>query len=311
MPCTIVIKIGTSSIIDETTHTVRYSLLEGIATTIASLREDGFRVILVSSGAVGFGLMRLDLASRPDSLSCKQALAAVGQAQMMSAWVNVFAEKGMTAAQVLLTQGDISCPQRYENAVRTFHRLLSFGVVPIVNENDTLSTEGLKIGDNDTLGAITAAMNRASYLFLLTDVEALYASNPKYNANASRIDLVNSIGSLKNHIDSSNLGAGSANGTGGMATKLRAAEMASDAGIFTVITSSSRPSVVNEILEYYTEQRMDKLASAISDSFMTDADSSDEEDARVRPHHTLFMPSPPQSATSESPRGYLVPSLVF
>lgn len=188
--------------------------------------------------------------------------------------------------------------------MRTFNKLLSFGVVPIVNENDTISTEELRIGDNDTLGAITAAMNGASYLFLLTDVEALYASNPKYNANAPRIDLVSSIGSLKNHIDSANLGAGSANGTGGMATKLRAAEIASEAGIFTVITSSSRPSVVNDILEYYTDQRMDKLASSMSDSFMTD--SSDEED--VRPHHTLFMPSPPQSAVA-SPCGSRLPSI--
>lgn len=180
--------------------------------------------------------------------------------------------------------------------MRTFNKLLSFGVVPIVNENDTLSTKEMKIGDNDTLGAITAAMNAASYLFLLTDVEALYVTNPRYNANAPRIDLVNSISSLKDHIDFSNLGAGSANGTGGMATKLRAAEIASDAGIFTVITSSSRPSVVSEILEYYTDKRMDELASAISDSFMTDADSSDDED--VRPHHTLFMPSPSQSAST-------------
>lgn len=189
--------------------------------------------------------------------------------------------------------------------MRTFNKLLSFGVVPIVNENDTLSTRELRIGDNDTLGAITAAMNGASYLFLLTDVEALYASNPKYNAKAPRIDLVSSIGSLKNHIDP-DLGAGSANGTGGMATKLRAAEIASEAGIFTVITSSSRPSVVNEILEYYTDQRMDKLASAMSDSFTTDADSSGDED--FRPRHTLFMPSPPQSAFA-SPCGSRAPSI--
>lgn len=165
--------------------------------------------------------------------------------------------------------------------------------MPIVNENDTLSTKEIQIGDNDTLGAITAAMTDASYLFLLTDVDALYASNPKYDVHASRIDLVTSISSLKSRIDSSNLGAGSANGTGGMATKLRAAEIASAAGIFTVITSSSKPSVVAEILEYYTEERIDKIASIVSDPLVTNAALVDKE--VTRPLHTLFLPTPSRS----------------
>lgn len=171
--------------------------------------------------------------------------------------------------------------------------------MPIVNENDTLSTKEMQIGDNDTLGAITATMAQASYLFLLTDVSALYVRNPKFDIYAPRIDLVSSISSLKNHIDCANLGAGSANGTGGMATKLRAAELASDAGIFTVITSSSNPSVVTDILDWYTQERMERLASVMGDSFMTDADLSDEEDGR--PLHTLFFPSPPQSPSSPTP----------
>lgn len=165
--------------------------------------------------------------------------------------------------------------------------------MPIVNENDTLSTKEIQIGDNDTLGAITAAMTDASYLFLLTDVDALYASNPKYDVRASRIDLVTSISSLKEHMDPSTLGAGSANGTGGMATKLRAAEIASAAGIFTVITSSSRPSVVAEILDYYTEDRIGQIASMISSTFVENAASVGKEDGR--PSHTLFFPSTSRS----------------
>lgn len=178
--------------------------------------------------------------------------------------------------------------------------------MPIVNENDTLSTKEIQIGDNDTLGAITAAMTGASYLFLLTDVDALYASNPKYDVRASRIDLVTSISSLKDHIDASTLGAGSANGTGGMATKLRAAEIASAAGIFTVITSSSRPSVVAEILEYYTEDRIGKIASTVSTPFVANPGSADRED--TRPLHTLFFPSASRSSFQALP-GFGIPSI--
>lgn len=166
-------------------------------------------------------------------------------------------------------------------------------------------------------------MIHASYLFLLTDVDSLYESNPKYDIHASRIDLVRSISSLKDRskpssidcpcvplltklpVDSSNLGPGSANGTGGMATKLRAAEIASAAGIFTVLASSSRPSVVSEILEYYNDERMFDLASTTSDSFHTIAVSSDKD---ARPLHTLFFPEPsPRQPPSLTPLGFRIP----
>ncbi|KAF2272505.1 glutamate 5-kinase [Westerdykella ornata] len=279
---TIVIKLGTSSLIDETTHDIQYDIVAGVASTVAALRDGGYRVVLLSSGAVGFGLLRMGLPSRPSSLLGKQALAAIGQGEVMSMWSNVFSQRGIAVAQVLLTHDDIASPKRYDHAVNTFNELLSIDVVPIVNENDTLSTKEIQIGDNDTLGAITATMVHASYLFLLTDVDSLYASNPKHDVHASRIDLVTSISSLRERLDFSDLGAGSANGTGGMATKLRAAEIASAAGIFTVIASSSRPSVVSEILEYYDGERMGNGASSES--------SGDTEDGR--PLHTLFFPDP-------------------
>ncbi|OJD29657.1 glutamate 5-kinase [Diplodia corticola] len=285
MSRTVVIKLGTSSIIDETTHSIRYSLVQDVASTIAALRDSGCRVVLVSSGAVGFGLQQMGFASRPDNLSGKQALSAIGQAEMILMWSKVFAQRGITVAQVLLTHDDIASPERYDNAVRTLNELLSIGVVPIVNENDTVSTKEIQIGDNDTLGAITTVMIRASYLFLLTDVDALYESNPKYDVNASRIHFVTSISSLKDRIDSSNLGPGSTSGTGGMATKLRAAEIASEAGIFTVLASSSRPSVVSDILKYYDDEPMLDSISMMSESFSVSGDSKG-----VRPLHTLFIP---------------------
>lgn len=206
---------------------------------------------------------------------------------------------------------------RYDNAVRTFDELLAMDVVPIVNENDTLSTKEMQIGDNDTLGAITAAMTEASYLFLLTDVDALYTTNPKVDRHAPRIDVVSSVALLKAHLAATHvdLGAGSANGTGGMATKLRAAELASDAGIFTVIASSARPSVVGDILAYYTPARMDRLVTVLGgdgarESFVTDAEwmsagygDEEEEEAggKPRPSHTLFFPSPIHSPAASSP----------
>ncbi|XPS78639.1 Glutamate 5-kinase [Ascochyta lentis] len=289
LPCTVVIKIGTSSIIHEATNDVRISLVRNVVSTVAALRGAGYRVVLVSSGAVGFGLLRMHCRSRPRRLSGKQALAAIGQGEMISMWSNIFAETKTAVAQILLTHDDVSTPKRYDNAVRTFNELFSIGVVPIVNENDTLSTKEIRIGDNDTLSAITAVMVQASYLFLLTDVDSLYASNPKYDAHASRIDLVTSVSSLRNRIDSSNLGAGSPNGTGGMETKLRAAELASAAGISTVIASSSDPAVVSEILEYYNDHRLETLASEAANSTSSKDTSSEGEDD-VRPPHTLFLP---------------------
>lgn len=178
--------------------------------------------------------------------------------------------------------------------------------MPIVNENDTLSTKEIQIGDNDTLGAIAAAMTGASYLFLLTDVDGLYASDPRRDARAPRIDLVTGpVGPLRDRIGASpagGLGAGSAGGTGGMATKLRAAEIASAAGVLTVIASSSRPSVVAEILAYYTEDRIRRIASVASGSSAADAaGGAPDRGEEARPMHTLFFPSTGRSSLRAPP----------
>ncbi|KAJ3530263.1 hypothetical protein NM688_g7734 [Phlebia brevispora] len=232
---TIVIKLGTSSIVHETTHQPLLSTLSSLVETVIELREHGHKVVLVSSGAIGVGLKRMEMPSKPKSLSGKQALAAIGQGRLIALWDNLFGQFGQPIAQVLLTRGDISDRTRYLNAVNTFKELLHLGVVPIVNENDTVSVSEIKFGDNDTLSAITSSMIHADYLFLLTDVDSLYTANPRKDPSAKAIDVVSSISAIRSQVSTKTLG--SSLGTGGMETKLIAAEIATAAGVTTIITS--------------------------------------------------------------------------
>ncbi|KAI0823911.1 glutamate 5-kinase [Trametes gibbosa] len=245
---TIVIKLGTSSIVHETTHQPLLSTLSAVVETVVHLRAEGHKVVLVSSGAIGVGLKRMEVATRPKALSKKQALAAIGQGRLIALWDNLFGQLGQPIAQILLTRGDISDRTRYLNAVNTFKELLSMGVVPIVNENDTVSVSEIKFGDNDTLSAITSSMIHADYLFLLTDVDGLYTSNPRKDPNAARIDVVTSIAAIRSQVSTSTLGSNL--GTGGMETKLIAAEIATAAGVLTVVTSSKDPKNIFRIIEY-------------------------------------------------------------
>jgi glutamate 5-kinase len=177
-------------------------------------------------------------------------LAAIGQGRLIALWDNLFSQLGQPIAQVLLTRGDISDRTRYLNAANTFKELLSMGVVPIVNENDTVSVSEIKFGDNDTLSAITASMIHADYLFLLTDVDGLYTANPRKDPSARLLEVVDSVASIRTQVSTTTLG--SSLGTGGMETKLIAAEIATAAGVTTVVTSSRRPQVICDILEYHT-----------------------------------------------------------
>ncbi|KAI9059766.1 glutamate 5-kinase [Trametes sanguinea] len=245
---TIVIKLGTSSIVHETTHQPLLSTLSAIVETVVHLRSQGHKVVLVSSGAIGVGLKRMEVATRPKALSKKQALAAIGQGRLIALWDNLFGQLGQPIAQILLTRGDISDRTRYLNAVNTFKELLSMGVVPIVNENDTVSVSEIKFGDNDTLSAITSSMIHADYLFLLTDVDGLYTSNPRKDPDAARIDVVTSISAIRSQVSTSTLGSNL--GTGGMETKLIAAEIATAAGVTTVVTSSKDPKNIFRIIDY-------------------------------------------------------------
>lgn len=281
-PCTIVIKLGTSSIVHEETHQPLLSTLSSVVETVVHLRAQGHKVVLVSSGAIGVGLKRMNIASRPKSLSGKQALAAIGQGRLIALWDDLFGHLEQPIAQVLLTRADISDRTRYLNAVNTFKELLSMGVIPIVNENDTVSVSEIKFGDNDSLSAVTSSMIHADYLFLLTDVDGLYTSNPRKDPSAKFIEVVTSISAIRSQVSTTTLG--SSLGTGGMETKIIAAEMASGAGVSTIITSSKRPENILTIIEYHNSIK--RLSGSASPSI--------ENTPRPPsvPLHTMFTASP-------------------
>ncbi|KAJ7032793.1 glutamate 5-kinase [Mycena alexandri] len=291
-PCTIVIKLGTSSIVHEKTHQPLLSTLSSVVETVVSLRQLGHKVVLVSSGAIGVGLKRMDMASRPKSLSGKQALAAIGQGRLIALWDNLFGQLEQPIAQVLLTRGDISDRTRYLNAVNTFKELLSMGVVPIVNENDTVSVSEIKFGDNDTLSAVTSSMIHADYLFLLTDVDGLYTSNPRKDPLAKQIEVVASIAAIRSQVSTNTLG--SSLGTGGMETKLIAAEIATGAGVTTIILSSKNPENISSIIEYHNSQRSlpgTPLETRSGRTSPTVEPSDPTTPTLPRPPHTVFTAS--------------------
>ncbi|KAF2113475.1 glutamate 5-kinase-like protein [Lophiotrema nucula] len=254
---TIVIKLGTSSIVDEKTHQPLLSILSVIVETATKLRLDGHRVVIVSSGAIGVGLRRMDLDKRPKHLPKVQALAAIGQSRLMSLWDQLFGHVRQPIAQILLTRNDIADRTQYQNAQNTFFELLNMGVIPIVNENDTLAVTEIKFGDNDTLSAITAGMVQADYLFLMTDVDCLYDKNPRTNPDAKPIETVEDISELEADVSS----AGSSLGTGGMSTKIVAARLATSAGVTTVITKSSKPGNISSIISYAEAQKAAMISS--------------------------------------------------
>lgn len=221
-----------------------------IVEMVVNLRRDGHRVLIVSSGGVAVGLKRMRLAKRPKHLSGVQAIAAIGQARLIGLWDDLFRQLDQEVAQILLTRNDIADRTQYLNAANTMNELLDMGVVPIVNENDTLSLDEVRFGDNDTLSAITAGMVNANYLFLMTDVDCLYTDNPRLNPDAKPILVVDNISKLRVDVSS----PGSSVGTGGMTTKLIAAELATSAGVTTIICKSSVPGNVHSIVRYIQAQ---------------------------------------------------------
>ncbi|KZV70797.1 glutamate 5-kinase [Peniophora sp. CONT] len=288
-PSTVVIKLGSSSIVHEKTHHPLLSTLSSVVELVADLRAQGHKVVLVSSGAIAVGLQRMEMPSRPKSLQGKQALAAIGQGRLIALWDNLFGQLGQPIAQILLTRGDISDRTRYLNAVNTFKELLNLGVVPIVNENDTISVSEIKFGDNDTLSAITATMVHADYLFLLTDVDGLYTSNPRKDPNAKMIEVVSSVAGIRKEVSTATLG--SSLGTGGMETKLIAAEIATAAGVMTVICSSRNPQSITDIIAYHVATSP-QSSSGTSTPDESDASTVVTPSELVRPPHTAFTPSP-------------------
>ncbi|SCV03423.1 LAME_0H10308g1_1 [Lachancea meyersii CBS 8951] len=246
---TIVIKLGSSSLVDEKTKEPQLSIMSMVVETVVRLRRMGHRVVLVSSGGIAVGLKTLNLEKRPKHLARVQAIAAVGQGRLIGRWDSLFSQFSQRIAQILITRNDIADWTQYKNAQNTILELLQMGVVPIVNENDTLSVSEIKFGDNDTLSAITAALCGADYLFLLTDVDCLYTDNPRTNPDAKPILVVPNMAQGLPGVKTDG-GSGSDVGTGGMATKLIAAELATNAGVHTVIMKSSEPHNISKIVHY-------------------------------------------------------------
>ncbi|MEM6403873.1 MAG: glutamate 5-kinase [Cyanobacteria bacterium P01_D01_bin.116] len=244
----IVVKIGTSSLTRPETGQLALSTIASLAETLCNLRRNNYKVILVSSGAVGVGCTRLGLSERPKLISIKQAVAAVGQGRLMRVYDDLFTSLQQPIAQVLLTRNDLVQRSRYLNVYNTFQELLKLDVIPIVNENDTVAVEELKFGDNDTLSALVASLVHADWLFLLTDVDRLYSADPRFVPDAKPITLVTSIEELtKLQIETAS--SGSQWGTGGMKTKIAAARIAAAAGVKTVITEGKQPSNIPKIIQ--------------------------------------------------------------
>ena len=247
MPQTLIVKIGTSSLTQPETGQLALSTIATLVETLTRLRQQGHQVVLVSSGAVGVGCARLGLTERPRTIALKQAVAAVGQGRLMRIYDDFFTTLQQPIAQVLLTRSDLVQRSRYVNVHNTFRELLRLGIIPVVNENDTVAVEELKFGDNDTLSALVASLIEADWLFLLTDVDRLYSADPRSVPDAQPIPLV-SYGSQLAQLQISTGDRGSQWGTGGMATKTAAARIATDAGVRTVITEGRLPGNIEKIL---------------------------------------------------------------
>lgn len=236
----VVIKVGTSTLTYETGR-LNLRRMEELCKVLCGLQNEGREVVLVTSGAVGVGMGKLGLHVHPEEIEQRQAVAAVGQCELMFMYDKFFGEYNHTVAQVLLTKDVVQSGITRKNAENTFKTLLQTGIIPVVNENDSVATdelEGKNFGDNDTLSASVAVLSEADLLVILTDIDGLYTGDPRKDPNAKRIPFVKGI---TEEIRALAGGAGSDRGTGGMATKITAAELANKENIPCVIMSGANP----------------------------------------------------------------------
>ncbi|MGN0355188.1 MAG: glutamate 5-kinase [Muricoprocola sp.] len=243
----IIIKIGSSSLTHKNTGALDLTKLEILIREISNIRNMGKDVIIVSSGAIAVGSSAAGFIGKPDNIAEKQACAAIGQAKLMMIYQKLFAEYGQMAAQVLLTKYTITNPVSRDNAYNTFQELLKLGAIPIVNENDTVSTYEIQFGDNDTLSALVSSLIGADLLILLSDIDGLFTDDPHENPDARFIDLVEELDDhfLKMGKDST----GSKVGTGGMSTKLMAAKIATTSGADMVIANGADFHIIHKIIQ--------------------------------------------------------------
>ena len=241
----VTIKVGTSTLAHPS-GLLNIRRVEALCRVMSDLKNAGHELVLVSSGAIGMGVGKLSLRERPSDIPTKQAAAAVGQCELMYTYDKLFSEYHHVVAQILVTAGDIELPQRRAHFHNTLFRLLELGVLPIVNENDTVATEEIVIGDNDTLAAEVAVSANAELLVILSDIDGLYTADPRTDPAAR---LIPCVPRLTPEIEALAGCAGSALGTGGMATKLRAARLTEQAGIEMVIANGADPSVLYRIFD--------------------------------------------------------------
>lgn len=247
LPKRVVVKIGSSSLNHEETGGLNFTKLEKLVRELCDLRNQGIDVCLVSSGAIAVGRSSMGMKERPKTMAKKQACAAVGQARLMMTYQKMFSEYHQTAGQVLMTKNTMIDNVSRKNAQNTFEELFELGVIPIVNENDTVSTYEIQFGDNDTLSAIVASLISADLLILLSDIDGLYTDDPHENPDAKLIRDVEVIDEQLLHMAKES--TGSDVGTGGMATKLTAARIATKSGADMIIANGKDVGILHEIFE--------------------------------------------------------------
>lgn len=241
----IVIKVGTSTLAHPT-GLLNIKRVEQMCKVISDLKNAGHEIILVSSGAIGMGLGKIGYTSRPDDIPTNQAAAAIGQCELMYTYDKLFSEFNHTVAQILMTGAYVAIEDYGKNLNNTLFRLLELGVIPIINENDTVTTDEIVIGDNDTLGATIALSVKADLLILLSDIDGLFTKDPNKFPDAKRIEVVNEI---TDEIERLAGDRGSVLGTGGMITKINAAKMVTEKGIDMVVANGKNPEILYNILE--------------------------------------------------------------
>ena len=243
----VVVKIGTSTLTYETGQ-VNLRRMERLVKVLSELKNSGKEIIIVSSGAIGVGLGRMRIRERPKDIPSKQAAAAIGQCELMYIYDKLFSEYNQMVAQVLLTRDVIVDERRKANVVNTFDKLFDYDAVPIVNENDTVAVEEIEatFGENDTLSAIVAELVGADALVILSDIDGLYTADPRSNPDAK---LISDVDEITDGLRAMASGAGSDRGTGGMATKLHAAEIAMNAGVEMAVVNSYSPEILYKLFD--------------------------------------------------------------
>ena len=241
----ITVKVGTSTLTHKTGR-LNIRRVEELCKVLSDVKNAGHDIVLVSSGAIGMGVGKLNMAEKPQDMPTKQAAAAVGQCELMYVYDNLFQEYNHTVGQILITGEDLADSVRHENFTNPLNRLLELGALPIINENDTIATSEIAVGDNDTLGALVAASVRSDLFIVLTDIDGLYTADPRRDPKA---ELISEVTEITEEMLQGAGGQGSSLGTGGMATKLSAAKIAMDAGVDMIIVNGSSPEIIYDAVD--------------------------------------------------------------